>query len=268
MRYLQITVLLLFSTLFANISAKAQTDFFWANTLVGQSTTHQLGNTVLNATIMHSFGKVTDKPIRNFFGLDHIQGVRLGIDYGFTDWWSAGVSRSSLSKIYELRTKFALLQQSQSQKMPLNLSLAGNVAVITESDLRPFKDDISTYISVIASRKFNDTFALQITPIYAHFNDLFFSDENNFFALGVGTTIHFNFRYALIAEYYPVIGKRPKGTVNAFSIGLNVRIGGHVFQMFFASARRFIPQYIIVQNDDSFWAGDFRFGFNVNRLFR
>lgn len=268
MKYLRITTLLLFFILLSNFSATAQEDFFWANTLVSQSTPHQLGKHVLNATIMHSFGKVTDKPIRNFFGFDHLQGIRLGVDYGITGRWSAGISRSSQSKVYELRTKFAFLQQSKKHKMPLSLSFAGNVAVITDKDLRPFKDDISTYVSVIASHKFNDAFALQIAPMFSHFNDLFFSDKNNLFALGLGAIYHLNFRYALIAEYYPVIGNRPQGTVNAFAIGLNVRIGGHVFQMFFASARRFIPQYIIAQNDNNFFDGDFRFGFNINRLFR
>lgn len=250
----------------ANIS-QAVDDAFWSPTLVTQSTGHQLGSGILNVSIMHSFGMATNKPIKNFFGLDHIQNVRIGLDYGFTDWWSLGIGRSSLANVIDLRMKFRLLRQNPTNNVPFGLSLKGDVSVITQANNRPFNDDLSTFVSVIVSRKFNETISLQISPMYAHFNNFILGDENTYFAMGIGAEIHLNKRFALMAEYYPVFGNRPAGTENAFSLGLNIKTGGHVFQLFFASTRWHIPQFIITRNDNNFWAGDFRFGFNVNRIF-
>lgn len=242
-------------------------DTFWSPTLVTQATTHQLGGGVLNVTILHSFGIATDEPIKNFFGLDQVQNVRLGLDFGITDWWSAGIGRSSLANVIDIRTKVVLVKQSMNGKMPLSISLKGDLAVITQENLRPFIDDISTLVSAILSRKFNKTISFQVIPMFAHFNNFILSDDNNYFAVGLGTAIHLNKRFALMAEYYPVIGNRPSGTTNSFSLGLNIKTGGHVFQLFFASTRWHIPQFIISRNDNNFWAGDFRFGFNINRVF-
>ncbi len=242
-------------------------DAFWAPTLVTQATTYQLGNTVLNVSIMHSFGIATERPVHNFFGLDQIQNVRIGLDYGITDWWSIGIARSSLANVADLRTKFSLLNQSLSDGSPVSISLKGDVAVITQENLRPFEDDISALAAIIFSRKFNETISLQVIPMYARFNNFLLGEDNNYFALGLGTAIHLNKRFGVMAEYYPVIGGRPPGTVNSFSLGLNIKTGGHVFQLFFASTRWHIPQFIITRNDNNFWAGDFRFGFNVNRVF-
>lgn len=242
-------------------------DAFWAPTLVTQATTQQLGDGVLNFSILHSFGIATDEPVQNFFGLDQIQNVRIGLDYGITDWWSAGIGRSSLANVVDMRTKFALVNQSPSRNIPLSISLKGDLAVITQENGRPFKDDISTLVSVIFSRKFSGVFSFQLTPMYAHFNDFIFDEDDNYFALGLGTVLHLNKRFAVMAEYYPVIGNRPDEVINSFSLGVNIKTGGHVFQIFFASTRWHIPQYIITQNDNNFFAGDFRFGFNVNRVF-
>ncbi len=242
-------------------------DAFWAPTLVTQATTHQLGNGVLNVSIMHSFGIATEEPIHNFFGLDQIQNVRIGLDYGITGWWSLGIARSSLANVVDLRTKFVLIRQNLSGGSPLSISLKGDVAVITQKNFRPFEDDISTFVSAIFSRKFNETISFQVIPMYAHFSNFLLAEDNNYFAVGLGTEIHLNKRFAVMAEYYPVIGERPEDTVNSFSLGLNIKTGGHVFQLFFASTRWHIPQFIITRNDNNFWTGDFRFGFNVNRVF-
>jgi hypothetical protein len=103
--------------------------------------------------------------------------------------------------------------------------------------------------------------------MYAHFNRALPGDVTNIFAIGAGAEIFLNERFSIIAEYYPVFGERPAGTDNAFSLGLNIITGGHVFQLFFTSTEWHLEQYVLANNDHQFWAGDFRFGFNINRVF-
>jgi hypothetical protein len=194
-----------------------------------------------------------------------VQNVRLGLDYGITDNWSVGIGRSSLLNVVDLRTKIRLISQNTSGTNLFNLSLKGDVGVITQENNIPFEEDISTLVSAIFSKKLSDTFSLQLSPMYAHFNDA--GDGTNIFAIGIGSEVQFSDRLSLIAEYYPVIGERPIDTNNAFSVGLNIVTGGHVFQLFLASTQWHLEQYILLSNDNQFWAGDFRFGFNINRVF-
>lgn len=271
-----VTILIIFlgaSALFGQMQReRVQTDdtvedVFWAPTLITQGTTENLSAGNLNVTIMHSFGVATERSLQTFFGIDNVQNVRLGLDYGITDRWSVGVGRSSLINVYDLRTKIALLRQNTSGSVPLNLSFKGDVGVITQENGQPFEDDLNTFISLIASRKFSDTVSFQISPMYGKFNNISHIDGNDVFAIGLGTEIHLSRRFALTAEYYPVLGDRPTDTRNSFSMGLNIETGGHVFQLFFTPTEWHLEQFVMGDNQNQFWAGDFRFGFNVNRIF-
>lgn len=277
MSYQKQTALLIFLLLFT-LSAEAQmerkranvvesVETFWTPTLITQATTETLQALNLNVTIMHSFGIATTRPIQNFFGLDNIQNVRLGLDYGLTNRWSIGIGRSSLFNVVDIRSKYALMRQKSDNSAPLSIILKGDLGIFTQENRRPLKDDISTLLSGIVSKKINESISLQFSPMYGYYSSVSPGDENHLFALGMGSRIKFAKRYALIAEYYPVIGNRNSDTNNAFSLGLNIQTGGHVFQLFFASTRWHLEQYVIANNSDQFWAGDFRFGFNVNRIF-
>jgi len=240
---------------------------FWTSTLYAQSTTHYLEARSLNATIMHSFGLATSDVIQNLFGLDTSPNVRLGLDYGITDRWEAGLGRSYFLNVVDLRSKYALLQQTSDGSTPISLSLKGDVGVVTQENRQPFKDDLSSLASVIFSHRFNDTFDLQFSPMWAHFSNVTQAQQKNLFSVGVGSQIHLSERFSLIAEYYPVLGERNPGTSNALTLGLDIRTGGHVFQLYLASSYWHMEQYVLAQNQDRFLAGDFRFGFNINRVF-
>jgi len=277
MYYQKQSVLLIIILLFT-LSAEAQmerkranivepVETFWTPTIVSQTTTETLQARNLNVTIMHSFGIATTNAIQNFFGLDNIQNVRLGLDYGLSDRWSLGIGRSSLFNVIDLRSKYVMMRQNSDNSSPLSLALKGDLGIITQENRQPIGDDISTLLSGIASKKINETISLQLSPMYGYYSSVDADEQNHLFAIGMGSHIKFTERYALIAEYYPVIGQRNPGTHNAFSVGLNIQTGGHVFQLFFASTRWHLEQYVIADNRNQFWAGDFRFGFNVNRIF-
>lgn len=247
----------------------AVTETFWAPNLIGMETTEQVSANNLNVTIMHSFGIATERTLQNFFGLDIGPNVRLGIDYGITDNWSIGIGRMTDRKVVDLRSKLNLLQETKDGSIPISLSIKGDIGLTTLENNRPISDDLNYLISLPIAKKVSEGLSLQIAPMFTHFNRVngISETENSLFALGLGGEYHISRRYALMAEYYPVLGDRNPGTKNAFALGLNIETGGHVFQLFFASSSWHTEQYIIAQNDQDFWAGDFRFGFNVNRIF-
>jgi hypothetical protein len=242
------------------------TNTFWAPLIVGMGTVRQLYAHNLDVTLRHTFGIATIDPLQRFFGLDILPNVRLGADYGISNRWSIGIGRTSNLKLYDFRTKVALLRQTQSSSIPISISLKGDVGLSTLKDNLPVRKDLSSLISLMIARKFNSHLSLQAAPMYAHFTS---GRETNLVGIGIGGAYHFTPRVALSAEYYPVIGKRNPNTKNAFDIAVDIRAGGggHVFKLFFTSSYWQNEQFILARNNDNFFEKDFRFGFDINRLF-
>lgn len=242
-------------------------EMFWTPNIVGMSSVQSLPKSNLNVTIMHNFGVMNDDIFHNFFGMDFGATVRLGIDYGITDRWSVGVGRTLLHRLYDFRTKYALLKQTESNSIPVSISVKGDLGINSSQNGFMFEDRLNYFSSIMIARKLSDALTLQLTPMYAHFNTP--RDQlQDFYAVGIGGEYRLSRRWAIIGEYYPVIGDRPSGTKDAVAIGVNIETGGHVFQLFLKSSNWHTEQQIIVQNRDDFWNGDIRFGFNVNRIFR
>ena len=67
------------------------------------------GNLVFD--IQHHFGRINEGAYE-FFGLDQAT-LRLGLQYGITDWLSVGIGRSSFEKTYDGSVKAKILRQSK-----------------------------------------------------------------------------------------------------------------------------------------------------------
>lgn len=242
---------------------------FWGNQIVGLSTVENLSARNLNVTIFHSFGIISNNTLQDFFGLDISPNVRLGFDYGITDRWMLGIGRTTLDKVVDLRTKFSLLKQTKTNSIPFSISLKGDIGLSTEENNQPVADDLNYFVSLPLAKKFSEHISLQLTPMFSRFSSVneIIGQKKDHFAVALAGEWHISERYALNAEYFPVFGSRSNGTTNAFALGLNIETGGHIFQLFFASSNGTTEQYIISRNTERFWEGNFRIGFNINRVF-
>lgn len=239
---------------------------FWANTNIGIGTVRNLSAKNLNSTILHTFGPVRGG-VDQFFGLDGGANTRLGIDYGFTDRLSAGIGRMRFNKVVDLRGKYNILRQTTSGSTPLELAVKASVGISTMSGVGfDFSDRLSYFASLMIARKFN-RFSLQFTPMVAHFNTVIAGNQNQLFGIGILGKYELNDRFSISAEYLPVFGERNSATHDALAVALNIDSGGHIFQIFFASSQWHGEQYIMANNQDQFFKGDFRFGFNIHRVF-
>lgn len=251
------------------------TETFWAPAIVFLPSAMNLPAGNLNFTIHHVFGIATEGA-EDLFGLDAAANIRFGLDWGITDRWSVGAGRSRYDKVYDARTKFALLRQTRDDSMPITLSLAGDVGVTTLQNGFEFADRLSYYTSAIIARSFSEDLSVQVTPMLSHFNavykdraadDSITLEQHDHVAIGIAARYVLNNYVSVSAEYLPVLGERSDETTDAFSAAVNVETGGHVFQLFLTTSQWITPQYTIARNSDSFLDGDFRLGFNVNRVF-
>ena len=250
-------------------------EIFWAPNVVLGSSVYTMPQGNLNVTIMHAFGIVTNGP-EDLFGLDGAANIRFGADYGLHDRLSIGVGRSRFDKLYDFRFKAKLLRQMKDDTPPVDVALKGDVGIMTVENGFDIADRLNYFASLMIARKFGERISLQVTPMVSHFNTVFIErsggrileEENTHFALGLAGRFVLSRRLAVQVEYLPVLGARSDGTTNALSVGLDIETGGHVFQLFFTTSQWLTEQHVIARNTEAFFEGDFRFGFNVNRVFR
>lgn len=241
-------------------------DVFWTITNIGISTVQNISEKNLNTSVTHTFGLIGGG-IDRFYGMDDGANTRLGLDYGIKDRFSLGVGRMTFNKVVDLRGKYHILRQTTTDSMPIDLGVKVSTGISTIAGIGlEFSDRLSYFGSIMIARKFNRV-SLQLTPMVAHFNMVAEGNQNQLYGFGILTNYEVTDRLALSAEYLPVISERHQGTSDAMAIALNIDTGGHVFQIFFSSSQWHNEQFIMANNRDKFWEGDFRFGFNINRVF-
>lgn len=230
---------------------------------------------VLDVIISHRFGRVNGGAYQ-FFGLDE-SNVRLGVDYGITDRFNAGVGRNSFEKTYDgfLKYKFLRQQEGDTRNVPLSVAGFTSIALPTIRTGNPAGEpDRSSRLAytyqVIVARKFSPAFSLQISPTLVHRNSVREAqDPNDVAALGAGGRIKLTRRVSLNAEYYYILNRAAgSDSRNPLAIGFDIETGGHVFQLHFTNSRAMIEKGFITETFGDFFDGDIHFGFNISRVFQ
>jgi hypothetical protein len=235
----------------------------------GQSVENTAGGH-LNFIIGHRFGKINDG-VYEFFGLDQAT-IRLGLEYGITDWFNIGIGRSSYMKTLDGYLKFKMLRQSNN--FPFTATLYTNAAMNgmkwSEPDRQNYFSSRMSYAGqLLLARKFTNALSLQLSPSYVHRNLVeTAADQNDIFAIGVGGRIKVSNRVSLNAEYfYQLPGVNADKTYNSVALGVDIETGGHVFQLQVTNSKGMIEQYFIPTTTGNILDGDIYFGFNINRVF-
>lgn len=230
----------------------------------------------LHYSIMHTFGEVKSGP-GSLWGIDNGANVRFSFEYGITDRLSLGFGRSSLDRVYDFTSRVAVLRQKRNNSIPVSVSLIPLMGINTLSldfldEPYKFSERLNFSIVMPVARKFNDKLSLQFIPVYSHFNrvgpelNLISPNVNDYFGTGVGGRYKFTRSSAVTFQFIQPFSKADNLDPN-LAIGIDIETGGHVFQMFFSTTRALSESYIIAGSNGNFFEREFRFGFNINRLF-
>ena len=225
----------------------------------------------LDFRILHRFGFINNG-IKEMFGLDEAS-MRIGFDYGVSDDFTIGVGRSTLRKEIDLYGKWRLMQQRTGEKAkPFSLVVAAGWMVWTEESFAAVKpstiDRFSYYVQLLAGKKINSKFSLQLSPIFVRTNTPLGGGDRNLFAAGIGLRHKVSKRMALTMDYHPVLSGLSDANTNPLSLGIDIETGGHVFQLHFSNATGMNERAYISETYGKFFKGDIRFGFNLSRMFQ
>lgn len=227
----------------------------------------------LQFNIMHTFGPV-DSGVQDLWGLDGGANIQFGFEYGLNEKTSVGLHRQSLDKVYTLYGRHAILKQNESNSKPLSISVFGGFSMNTNDydflgNEKPSTEDRMMYTAqLMLARKFSDRFSLQVSPIVSYFADLhpqFLIDTEE--QLNVGLAFSSKYRITRKSHLtFQYMENLNNGLNRNFGIGIDIETGGHVFQMYFVTSRALSEPYLLALNNGDI-GGDFRVGFNVNRIF-
>lgn len=242
-----------------------------------QSTTIPTKKT-LEMVISHRFG-TADAGISELYGIWSPSNIRLGLNFSLLDNLLIGVGTTKFKKIQDLQIKYNVIQQTRSGKIPVTVSLYGNMGIDGRADnifglKYKFANRLSFFSQIIVSRRINDMFSIQIASSFTHYNmvdplyehdkigismygRLKFSPQTSFIA---GTDIPLKIKG--IAEYSEFTNP-PKPN---FSAGFEISTSTHAFHIYFAGAQGILQQENMMWNHNEFFRGKYLVGLNITRL--
>lgn len=223
--------------------------------------------------VSHRFGDLTNG-FDNFFGLDNAF-TKFGGIYGVTDWLSVGASRHTYDKVYEVTAKYRLANQIKDG-FPVTLVGYNTIDINSKLDAATFSglkftNRLAFSTQFLISRKFSDSFSLELNPIYIHKNLYEYgTEQKNEFFMGTGARYKIAKRMSLNIEYAARIstieGERSPYQ-NPLTLGLDIETGGHVFQLVLSNSQAMNDVAMYSRPSGNWNGGGIYFGFNMYRVF-
>ena len=252
---------------------------FKATRLIDQHTIEVLGKRTLDFRISHRFGPINSKAY-NAWGIDGPANIHLGLEYSFDGRLMIGIGRTSYEKMTNAFLKYKWFRQTDDNKMPLTITLfTGIYRTALKVDNSPTSgfnkyqysaDRLSYCFEIIAARKFNSNFSLQINPWFVHYNLVDnINDRNDCFGVSGAARFKFTKRSAITIEYAYRINNYSIEVkyFDSMSIGYELEPGGHVFRIHLTNSFGITENQFLTHTDSKWNDMGIRLGFNISRVF-
>ncbi len=237
---------------------------FWATQLINLPTSHSIGKGEVLFRISHRFLPSVSDGYDFFYGLDGPAVMLLSLGYGLSDNFSLSLARARLYKEVELSMKWVLFRQHKA-KIPFSGALKIGGSLVTESQ-PDYVDKMKFNIQGILSYQLSDSLSFALVPAYSSNTNHWDPASEGTFALGTGGRFMIFNDFSIIWEWNPVLSGYKVDT-HGWALGIEKKIGGHVFQVFVLNSAGLTSSQFISGGDLRLQDGDFRIGFNIFRLF-
>ncbi|HET6225667.1 MAG TPA: DUF5777 family beta-barrel protein [Bacteroidia bacterium] len=266
---------------------------FKGSKIIDVQTTETVKKGTMDFNITHNFGNIGEESgggVHSLYGLDAINDVRFGFDFGITTDLTIGVGRSKQKELIDGFVKYRIANQTTNNHIPFSLAVYGDMsyspmdAAVFYAGGQPEKqNDLHRFSYVgqlIIARKFNWRFSAELLPTFQHRNYIVeylnpgnnAMETNDLFSLGAGVRLKLTQRFAIIADYYYLFSKYRQNNdatayYNPLGIGFEIDTGGHIFHITFTNASGIIENNYLPNTTDNWLKGGFKFGFNISRVF-
>ncbi len=242
-------------------------------TLIDNHTTLNPYKGSMNIEIQHRFAPIST--ISDLFGIYGSANTRMAINYGVTDKIMLGFGTTRKNSVQDLEWKVSLLQQTESNKMPVSVSYVGNAVLNASSSTNfgppsefKFAHRMSYMNQVIISRKFGEKIGVQVAPTFIWLNAVEQGFNNANFSIYSGLRAQVLGFHAIILEY-----EQPLNTAENVDIypnlafGVEIGTSTHSFRVFVANYNALVKNYDVIYNTNNPFSLDYQFGFNISIRF-
>jgi len=236
---------------------------FWGTRLVDlpTTTTPDKGDFLLR--ISHRFSEPVDAGFSELFGLDSYANILVSFGYGITDNLTVSAGRARWLKEFEFSADWTITEQGRAARLPFSAVLHGGLSLATEGD-----DSVKLSAALSLSHQVTRRFSVMAVPAFASNTNHWALDPEGTFSLGLGARYMILEDLSVIAEWTPVLAGY-KDNAGGWGLGLEKKIGKHVFQFFATNAFGLTTSQFVPGGDlgSGNFFERFRMGFNIFRTF-
>jgi hypothetical protein len=248
---------------------------FKSTRLVLGQTTEMIKKNELNFQIIHRFGDIagTNGGGSTAFGIDRVNDVFFGFEYGLSDNVNINLGRSTINQLVQLELKWAALHQMSDGSSPFAVTLLGEVGAKPYQNFATFSNRLAYMAQAVIARKFSSDLSLQVAPTYVRNNTPYPAlpgNEQSFFAVQAAARIKLSNHAGLILDYahaFSDFRTKANGFEDPIGIGYEVETGGHVFTVNITNSNAVSEMNMLSGTRQRFSEGQYRIGFTISRMF-
>lgn len=264
---------------------------FESNFLVDDQTTQVGDKKTLGFAIQHKFATMNNG-ISDLWGLyGPGTNIRLALDYVPVKNLQIGAGISKGKMMTDLNAKWAILKQTDNNKVPVSLALYGVIGidgreadafetgkvVDTKGETMPqsieLMDKVSYFSQLIVSRKFTEWLSVQGGASFTHYNMVAWDQNHDLVGLhALGrikispqSSLTFNYNAPLKIDAISEQTEMPAYKPN-MAIGWQISTFTHAFQIYVSNAASMIPQENMMFTTSGFDKDGIAIGFTITRL--
>ncbi len=243
-------------------TAPFDTPAFFGPTLVNLPTTTTPDRGDFRLRIAHRFSDRVEEGFDDLFGLDSYANIQFGLSYGITDRLAVSVGRARTLKEFELAADWLLVEQGRTAGLPFSAALHGGASLATDGS----PDEAKFFAAVSLAFQATRRLSFLAVPSYVSNADHWMPEPEGTFAVGLGARYMVLKDLSVLVEWVPALAGY-KAAESGWGLGIEKKIGGHVFQVFVNNALGLTPAQFLPGGDLRLGDFDFRLGFNIYRTF-
>jgi hypothetical protein len=248
---------------------------FSATRLIFSPTTETVKKKNFNFLVIHRFGDIGTSVggPKTDFGLDAVNDVYIGFEYGLSDNLNINFGRSTIGQLIELHLKYALLHQTNDDSSPVGITVDGGMGIRPYQQFSSFTNRISYIGEAIFSRRFTSALSLEVSPVFVSNNQPIPNlpgNESSFVSLSAAGRLKVTKHMSVLVDYEHPFSNYST-TANRFEdplgFGAEFVTGGHVFTLNITNAHAVSQINTLSASQQAYGRGQFRFGFTISRMF-
>jgi Membrane bound beta barrel domain (DUF5777) len=232
----------------------------------------------LQMDIQHRFG-IVNNGAKDLWGVFAPSNIRIGLGYAPINklYVSSGITKEKM--MIDFGAKYALLQQTTDNSMPVSLTYFGNMVIEAREsdDYVNWVDRLSYFNQLILARKITEKFSAQVAPSLSWYNnveayvdskgDIQPKMENMHLAISFAGRYKITEKSAITVGYdQPLTQHTTNNPHPNICFGFETTTSSHAFQVYAGNYYSIVPQANNMYNQNDFTKGQFLIGFNITRL--